>query len=91
MDFSREDDQRLYVATVDGHQATVAWVPAGEGVVDFVSTYVPHVLRGRHVGTALVRWALEQARAEGLRVIPSCWFVAQVMDRYPEYRDLLAG
>ena len=77
------------MAEVDGHQATVAYEPAEDGVMDFVSTYVPHVLRGRNVGTRLVKYALEWARDHQQKVIPSCWFVGSVVERYPEYRPIL--
>ena len=46
-------------------------------------------LRGHGVGEKLVRQALEWAREEGLRVIPSCWFVDTVVRRHPEYETLL--
>jgi len=87
--FSHDTDQRLFIIEVDGHQATVAYQPAGENILDFQSTYVPHVLRNRHVGTQVVRYALEWARDHGQRVIPSCWFVNVVVERMPEFRSLL--
>ena len=58
--------------------------PAGDGVLDFVHTYVPDALRHRQVGTQLVLHALEHARARGLKVIPSCWFVRAVIERHPD-------
>ena len=87
--FSHDPSLHLFIIEVDGHQATVAYQRAGEGVLDFQSTYVPHVLRNRHVGTQLVRYALDWAEGHGQRVIPSCWFVKVVVERMPEFGPLL--
>jgi len=38
-----------------------------------------------------VRGALEQARASGHRIVPSCSFVAAWVERHAEARDLLAS
>jgi predicted GNAT family acetyltransferase len=87
--FTHDEDQRQFVAEVEGHQATVSYQPVNETTLDFVSTYVPHNLRGRNVGTQVVRYALDYARDKGLQVIPSCWFVGSVVERHPEYREIL--
>jgi predicted GNAT family acetyltransferase len=36
-----------------------------------------------------VRFALDHERAAGHRVVPRCWFVAEFIDEYPEYADLV--
>jgi predicted GNAT family acetyltransferase len=59
-------------------------------VIDLRSTLVPPHLRGRGLGTALVRQGLDWARREGYQVIPSCPFVRDFMERNPEYSDLIA-
>lgn len=87
--FTHDETGHQFIAEVDGHQATLAYSPVNDTTLDFQSTYVPHVLRGRNVGTQLVRYALDWARGEKVRVIPSCWFVGSVVERHPEYRDLL--
>jgi predicted GNAT family acetyltransferase len=53
-------------------------------------TFVPGELRGRGLAEQLVRAALEHARAEKLRVVPACSYVAKYIERHPEYRALLA-
>lgn len=63
--------------------------PVRRDVYDFRSTLVPPHLRGRGIGTKLVLHALDWARREKLRVIPSCPFVAGVIERHPEYGDLV--
>ena len=45
---------------------------------------------GRGLGSALVRFALDDARARGLTVIPRCPFVAAFIVRHPEYEELVA-
>lgn len=60
------------------------------GVRDLRSTVVAPSHNGRGLGSALVRFALEDARAGGLRVRPTCWFVEGWIDRHDEFADLLA-
>ena len=52
-------------------------------------TEVPPVLRGCGHGYHLVRGALEEVRRLNLKVVPQCWFVREVIERQPEFHDLL--
>ncbi len=52
-------------------------------------TLVPPALEGRGIAAALVKAALAWARQEGLRVRPTCSYVAAYMQRHPETQDLL--
>ena len=89
LDIRHEPEGRRFVARIDGMESVLVYAPIGGGAVDFISTYVPPPARGRDVGEALVLEALEWARAEGLTVIPSCWFVGTVVRRHPPYAPLL--
>ena len=42
------------------------------------------------MGAALATSALDYARREGMRIIPSCPYVKAYIDRHPEYEDLVA-
>jgi uncharacterized protein len=59
------------------------------GVLDFKSTLVPAHLRHKGLGTEFVRQALDWARQQGIKVIPSCSFVKDFLERNPEYQDLI--
>ena len=54
------------------------------GMIDLRHTVVLPRERGRGTGEALVRAALAFARENGLRVTPTCPFVAQVLAEHPE-------
>lgn len=58
--------------------------------VTIYHTEVPHILRGQGHGERLVRGCLEMARSNGLKVVPACWFVEQVMSSSSEFADLFA-
>ena len=62
----------------------------GDGRIVLVHTEVPEALSGQGVGSKLVGGTLDAARAEGLKVVARCEFVAAYVERHPEYRDLLA-
>lgn len=85
----REDRKRIELP-LEGGTATLDYAEAGEGVVDFQSTVVPPELRGQGAAGRLVRQALDWARREGYRVVPTCSFVDSYIDKHPEYRDLVA-
>jgi predicted GNAT family acetyltransferase len=43
------------------------------------------------IGRSLVLHVLDRARERGLKVVPTCGFVATVIDENPEYQDLVAA
>lgn len=73
---------------VDGHIAKTFY-KLNDGVITFIHTEVPPELGGRGVGSTLVQGALDQVRADGLKVIAECPFVKAWIGKHPEYKDLL--
>lgn len=61
------------------------------GVIDVLHTIVPKQLEGQGIASALTGYALDYARDEGLKVIPTCPFTKTYIERHKEYQDLLAG
>ncbi|MET8330201.1 GNAT family N-acetyltransferase [Streptomyces sp. NPDC005181] len=80
-----------YEARVDGESrvAGVAEYIRTTELVAFVHTEVAPEYAGKGVGSAVVRSALDEARASGLRVLATCPFFAGWIARHPEYQDLL--
>jgi predicted GNAT family acetyltransferase len=52
-------------------------------------TETPPALRGRGIASELVQGALELIRADGLKVIAGCGFVADYLRKHPEHADLV--
>ena len=59
-----------------------------DGVVDVRSTRVDDAHRGQGLAAVLVRDALDSFTEDGLQVVPSCWYVAEYLDRHPELEHL---
>jgi uncharacterized protein len=53
------------------------------------STVVRPQHRGNGVGARLARTALDDARTAGKKVDPRCWYVAEYIEKHPEYGDLV--
>ena len=77
-----------YELVVEGHLAAT-YYKLSDGVITFIHTEVPPELGGKGVGSALIKGALDQMRAEGLKVIPECPFFKAYIDKHSEYADLL--
>jgi uncharacterized protein len=77
---------RFELETKDG--TAVANYHGSPGVLTIHHTEVPPALRGRGTASRLIHDALEQMRAQGLKVVPRCGFVAHYMATHPEFDDL---
>lgn len=71
-----------------GQIAYLQYVEEG-GVIDMQHTNVPAQLEGEGIGSALVNAALEYARENSLKVIPTCPFVRAYIEKHPGYKNLL--
>ena len=70
--------------------AALALYRLADGVMTFTHTEVPMALRGRGIGSQMMRGVLDDVRAQGMKVVPHCPFVADYIERHPQYTDLLA-
>lgn len=90
LDVKHDEAAGKYYALVDGYESVCEYSRSGDGVLNFMHTYVPPELRGKGIADELVRQALDDVLARGLKVVPSCWFVRLYIDRHPKYQPLLA-
>ena len=85
-----------YVAKVEGEDATgyLEWEPRETGKSDEVRiathTIVPDQIGGRGVALRLVKRLIADAREQGFKVEPQCWYVAKRFDKNPDWADLRA-
>lgn len=78
-----------FVAKIPEGRAFLLYARPSPGVIDFQHTEVPPEAQGQGLASKLARAAFDYARAEGLRVIPSCPFVTEWLTRHPEEHDIL--
>ena len=83
-------ERERYEAHLDGELAGVLEYKVTRGRIALIHTEVLPVHEGRGVGSALVRFALEDARRRELRVIPTCPYVQSYLKRHPE-DDIVVG
>jgi predicted GNAT family acetyltransferase/glutaredoxin len=62
-----------------------------DGRLALIHVEVDEALEGRGLGSALVTTALDDARREGLEVVPLCPFVEWFVEQNPEYQDIVAA
>ena len=72
---------KRFESTIDGHTAFLAYERTHD-TLTLVHTEVPDDLRGRHVGEALVKAALDVGRSEGLRIVAICPFVRAYLRKH---------
>ncbi len=53
-------------------------------------TEVDDELKGQNVGYQLVYTAIEYARAHKLKIIPMCPFARAIIEKKPEFKDVLS-
>ncbi|MFN7055773.1 GNAT family N-acetyltransferase [Hyphomonas sp.] len=91
-DVQREDGPSggRYFVTIDGHTAEMTYSKAGATRIIIDHTGVPDALRGKGAGQAMVKRAVEDARAAGIKIIPLCPFAKAQIGKHPEWQDVLA-
>ena len=61
------------------------------GRIALVHTEVLPAYQGQGIGQRLAKFALDDARRRGLRVIATCPYVRAYVERHPETHDIVVG
>ena len=85
---TNNEAENRYELHVDDQVALAEYMRANERIV-FTHTEVPRELEGEGIASRIIEHALDEAREQGLVVVPLCPFVASYIRRHPEYRDLV--
>lgn len=90
MSVRHEPENRRFVLGEGAAQAELSYQRVDDVLV-YHHTFVPPALRGQGIASELAHFALRYARDNGLKVRPTCPFVAAFIRRNPQYRDLVAS
>lgn len=82
-------DEKRYEIHVDGELAGFIQYRSRPGLLAFIHTEIDDAFEGQGLGGRLVASALDDARTQGLAVLPFCPFVNDYVHRHPEYVDLV--
>jgi uncharacterized protein len=80
-----------YVYRADGAEAEMTFSKAGASLIIIDHTEVPDTFRGQGVGAALVLRGVEDARADGKKILPLCPFAAAQFRKHADWADVLNG
>jgi len=91
-DITREqgNTKGRYVIRQNGAEAELTYSITTPTLIIADHTAVPDSFRGTGAGLALVTRLVEDARKEGVRIMPLCPFVNAQRKKHPEWADVFA-
>jgi predicted GNAT family acetyltransferase len=89
IDIADAPDRERYELSVNDEVVGFTIYRARPGLIAFVHTEVDERVQGRGLGDRLIRFALEDARARDLAVLPFCPFVKAFIERHREFEELV--
>ena len=87
----RDDAHNRYELIVDGQVVGIADFTIVGSAMVLPHTEIDPERRGQGLGAVLVKGVLDDARARGIDVVPTCWYVHEYIAQHPEEADLLAS
>ena len=87
--FVDSPDQDRYELRAGDELIGIVAYRLGDGEITLVHTEVDPAHEGQGHAATLARGALDDARSRGLRVVPSCPYIASYVEKHPEYADLV--
>ena len=90
LDVQHNKETKQFYAIVEGKTCKLDYSTTADGkILDYRSTFVPEELRGRKIAEEIVKYAMEYAKDNHFKVIPSCSYVKRFVDAHPEYQQIL--
>ncbi|MFI5666165.1 GNAT family N-acetyltransferase [Streptomyces sp. NPDC051704] len=84
----RVDARHRYEILVDGDRAGLTAYRDRDDQRVFFHTEIDDAHAGQGLAAVLVRQALDDVRASGLRIVPVCPYVAKFLTKHQEFADI---
>lgn len=84
-----EKENQRFVIYTDGNEVYVEYTMTDEKI-NLYHTFTHPALRGKGLAALVVRAALEFAKENNLKVIPTCSYVQSFITKNAEYKNLVA-
>lgn len=72
----------------DNKEGFLEYSQPDKHTLNYHHTYVPPELRGQQLGEKIVKFALDYAEKNNYKIIPTCPFVKQFIEKHSEYQFL---
>ncbi|MGJ3508030.1 GNAT family N-acetyltransferase [Enemella sp. A6] len=79
-----------YELLINGVQAGYLDYELSGDLVVMHTTFMSEEYKGQGLGSSIVEAALQDARANGRKVVPRCPFVQAYLAKHPEYAEVVA-
>ena len=87
---TKDEERQEYAGHVDDVQVGYVSYVNRDDAIELPHTVVKQEFGGRGYASAIVRFALDDIRAQNKHVIPTCPYVSGWIEKHPEYADLVA-
>ena len=87
MEVVHDKENHSFVIKIENASSYVSYSLSGK-MMELYTTYTPQQLRGRGLAEKVVKAALEYAKENNLKVVPTCSYVRVFIQRHPEYKSL---
>lgn len=89
MNIQHNEHEKKFFIPLEEEEVVLNYSLEGN-VIDFHHTFVPLSARGKGLAEKIVKAGFEYARANKLKVVPSCPYISGTfLSRYPEYQSLV--
>ncbi len=90
-EYRHNESRAEFEVWVDGRMAGYIDYELAGDVISFEHTVVYPDFGGRGLGGLLVRYAVEESRQQGWKVVPHCPFARAWLAKHPQYDDVVVG
>ena len=83
------EEKHLFYANIEGNEAFLEYRQLPNDTWEYTHTFVPKALRGQGIANELVKFALDFAKENNIKVVPSCPTVKHYLEAHHEYNNIL--
>ncbi len=89
MEIQHDIANQRFFTIVEGKEAYLQYLIVDKNVLNYYKTYVPNELRGKGIAGKIVEAAMNYARENNLKIIPTCSYVDTFIERHKNFEDLI--